>query len=80
MRTSIKIVVGIVIVFVLLLVFIPAFGGHPRPAPFNTSTNSTANTTGTFANYTNYTMRQGAHGTSLQGIIRRLINEIRSSV
>ena len=80
MRTSIKIALGIVIVFVLLLVFIPAFGGHPHLAPFNTSTNSTTNATTAFANYTNYTMRYGAHGASLQGIIRRLINEIRSSV
>lgn len=82
MRTSIKILVGLVIVFVLLLLFIPAFGGHPHPRPVNTSTNSTnstANTTAAFANYTNYT-RYGAHGVSLQGIIRRVINEIRSSV
>lgn len=80
MRTSIKIVLGIVVVFVLLLVFIPAFGGHPHPATFNASTNSTANATAAFANYTNYTRRHGAHGVSLQGIIRRVINEIRSSV
>ena len=79
MRTSIKILLGVVVVFVLLLLFIPAFGGHPHPRPVNASTNSTANTTAAFANYTNYT-RYGAHGVSLQGIIRRVINEIRSSV
>ena len=80
MRTSIKIVVGILVVIVFLLVFIPAFGGRPHEAPFNTSTSATANTTAAFANYTNYTVRHGAHGESLQGIIRRVINEIRSSV
>jgi len=82
MRTSIKILIGIVIVFVLLLLFNPAFGGHPHP-PFNTPTNSTANTTtapANYTNYTNYTMHHGGHGVSLQGIIRRLVNEIRSSV